>query len=64
MKEQAHRIFRNFDLGAFLSVAMLMTGAALFVLSILASLVQSAWTPLWLLVPAILSFATAAGVTL
>lgn len=64
MKEQINRLFRNFDVGAFLSVTLMLTGSVLVLISVVASLLCKAWAPMWLMVPAILSLATAAGMAL
>lgn len=64
MKEQMERLMRNFDWGAFLSIFLLMTGACLLVIAMVASLVNASWVPLLLLIPGVMSFAVAAGVAL
>lgn len=63
MKEMAKRIFRNFDLGTFLTVVLMLTGGVLMVVSIAASLIHMSWKPMWIMVPAILSLAAAAGMS-
>ena len=64
MKEQVKRLIRNFDLGAALSVGFLMTGAVLIVTGVVVSLMRKDLSGLLLMIPGIMSFATAAGLAL
>ena len=64
MKEQIKRLIRNFDLGAFLSVGFILTGAVLIVTGVVVSLMRKDLSGLLVLIPGILSMATAAGLAL
>lgn len=64
MKEQMERLRRNFNWGAFLSIFLMMTGACLLIIALVASLINASWVPLLLLIPGVMSFAVAAGVTM
>lgn len=64
MKELLKELLRNFEWSAFIGAGLLMAGVSLLIIALVASLFNARWTPLLLLIPAILCIAIAAGVTM
>lgn len=64
MKERLKELLRSFAWEAFIGVGLLMAGASLLVIALVASLINASWTQLLLLIPGILCIAISAGVTM
>ena len=64
MKEWLKKLMWNFEWRAFIGVGLLLSGASLLVIALVASLINASWTPLLLLIPGILCIAISAGVTM